>query len=118
MFRLIHYYCYFDCLYKLNLYQELLVYLNFDLGSSYKSLQKELDIFQEIFYNFHFRFEDEDNFGLNVITMPNALLGSEELYLHPELRAKDLMDAFKDKEIKAIFCNLGGDDTVRLLPFF
>lgn len=50
----------------------------------------------------------EDNFGLNVITMPNALLGSEELYLHPELRAKDLMDAFKDKEIKAIFCNLGG----------
>ncbi len=60
----------------------------------------------------------EDNFGLNVITMPNALLGSEELYLHPELRAKDLMDAFKDKEIKAIFCNLGGDDTVRLLPFF
>ena len=59
----------------------------------------------------------EDNFGLNVITMPNALLGSEELYLHPELRAKDLMDAFKDKEIKAIFCNLGGDDTVRLLPY-
>ena len=49
--------------------------------------------------------------------MPNALLGSEELYLHPELRAKDLMDAFKDKKIKAIFCNLGGDDTVRLLPY-
>ena len=27
------------------------------------------------------------------------------------------MDSFKDKEIKAIFCNLGGDDTVRLLPY-
>ena len=60
----------------------------------------------------------EKDFGLNVVTMPNALKGSEFVYNHPELRAKDLMDAFKDKEIKAIFCNLGGDDTVRLLPFF
>ena len=59
----------------------------------------------------------EEDFGLEVITMPNALKGCEELHLHPELRAKDLMDAFKNTEIKAIFCNLGGDDTIRLLPY-
>lgn len=59
----------------------------------------------------------EDEFGLEVITMPNALIGSTKIYLHPELRAKDLMDAFKDKDIKAVFCNLGGDDTIRLLPY-
>lgn len=59
----------------------------------------------------------EEEFGLKVITMPNALIGSEETYLHPELRAKDLMDAFNNKEIKAIFCNIGGDDTIRLLPY-
>lgn len=59
----------------------------------------------------------EDEFGLKVLTMPNALIGSRKIYLHPELRAKDLMDAFSNKEIKAIFCNLGGDDTVRILPY-
>lgn len=59
----------------------------------------------------------EEEFGLKVITMPNALIGSSKVRLHPELRAKDLMDAFKDKSIKAVFCNLGGDDTIRLLPY-
>ena len=33
----------------------------------------------------------ESVFGLHVITMPNALKGSEYLYNHPELRAQDLM---------------------------
>ncbi len=49
--------------------------------------------------------------------MPNALKGVDFLYNHPEARAKDLMDAFNDKSIKAIFNAIGGDDTVRLLPY-
>ena len=49
--------------------------------------------------------------------MPNALKGSTYIYENPEARAKDLMDAFKDKSIKGIFCAIGGDDTVRLLPY-
>lgn len=49
--------------------------------------------------------------------MPNALKGSQFVYEHPEARAKDLMDAFKDETIKGIFCAIGGDDTVRLLPY-
>lgn len=56
-------------------------------------------------------------FGLEVVIMPNALIGKKETYEHPELRAKDFMDAFKDKSIKAIFALTGGDDTIRLLPY-
>lgn len=59
----------------------------------------------------------EKIFGLEIIAMPNALKGSEFVYNHPELRAKDLMDAFEDDSINAIFCAIGGDDSVRLLPY-
>lgn len=59
----------------------------------------------------------ENDFGLEVVTMPNALMGSKFVYDHPELRAKDLMDAFEDKSMKGIFCAIGGDDSVRLLPY-
>ncbi|OPJ63942.1 S66 family peptidase [Clostridium oryzae] len=59
----------------------------------------------------------EKEFGLEVVTMPNALKGSEFVAKHPELRAKDLMEAFSDKSIAAIFCAIGGDDTVRLIPY-
>ena len=49
--------------------------------------------------------------------MPNALKGSEFIYHHPELRASDLMEAFKDKTIKAVFCAIGGSDSIRILPY-
>lgn len=59
----------------------------------------------------------ENEFGLEVVTMPNALKGTEFIYEHPELRAQDLMEAFKDKTIKGIFCAIGGNDSVRILPY-
>ena len=59
----------------------------------------------------------ENDFGLEVVAMPNALKGSKFIYEHPEARARDLMDAFKDETIKGIFCAIGGDDTIRLLPY-
>lgn len=59
----------------------------------------------------------EKEFGLEVVAMPHALKGSVFVAKHPELRAKDLMDAFLDKSISAIFCAIGGDDTVRLIPY-
>lgn len=59
----------------------------------------------------------EKDFSLEVITMPHALKGSEFVYLHPELRAQDLMSAFLDPSIEAIFCAIGGDDSIRLLPY-
>lgn len=59
----------------------------------------------------------EEKFGLEVVTMENTLKGIEYIYNHPEKRAEDLMNAFKDKTIKAIICSIGGDDTIRLLPY-
>ena len=59
----------------------------------------------------------EQDFGLEVITMPHALAGSQFVYEHPELRAKDFMDAFADPSVKGIFSAIGGDDSVRILPY-
>ena len=59
----------------------------------------------------------EREYGLSVVAMPNALKGIDYLYRHPEPRARDLMEAFRDPEIKAVFCAIGGDDTIRLLPY-
>ena len=59
----------------------------------------------------------EKEFGLEVVTMKNALKGSQFIYEHPEARAQDLMDAFKDETIKAVICAIGGDDSIRLLPY-
>ncbi len=59
----------------------------------------------------------EEEFGLQVIAMSNALKGSKYLFEHPEARAKDMMDAFKDKSIKAVICAIGGEETYRLLPY-
>lgn len=59
----------------------------------------------------------ERDYGLHVRVMPNALRGVEYLDRHPEARAADWMDAFRDPEIKAVFSAIGGDDTIRLLPY-
>ena len=39
------------------------------------------------------------------------------LAAHPEARASDLMEAFSDPSIKGIMSTIGGDDSIRLLPF-
>ncbi len=59
----------------------------------------------------------EEEFGLKVVEMPHTLSGSDYLYNHPEKRAEDLMMAFKDPSIKAIFTCIGGSESIRLLPY-
>ncbi len=59
----------------------------------------------------------ENEFGLEVIAMPHALKGSQFIYEHPEARASDWMMALKDSSVKGVFCAIGGDDTIRLLPY-
>ncbi|RDI36888.1 muramoyltetrapeptide carboxypeptidase LdcA involved in peptidoglycan recycling [Falsibacillus pallidus] len=59
----------------------------------------------------------EEVFGLTVVPMPNSLKGGEYTYNNPKARAEDLMTAFRDKTIKGIFANIGGDDSIRLLPY-
>lgn len=59
----------------------------------------------------------ERDFGLHVIEMPNTLKGFSYVYHHPEKRAEDLMAAFLDPEVKGIFTCIGGDDSIRMLPY-
>ena len=59
----------------------------------------------------------EADFGLQAVAMPHALKGSQFIYEHPEARAQDLMDAFRDETIQGIICAIGGDDAIRLLPY-
>lgn len=58
-----------------------------------------------------------DAFDVEVVETPHALMGSSFLYEHPEKRAEDLMWALKDKSIRGIICNMGGDDSYRVLPY-
>ena len=56
-------------------------------------------------------------YGLEVRFMPHALKGLDYVRAHPEKRAEDLLNAFRDPEIDMILCAIGGDDTYRLLPY-
>ena len=62
-------------------------------------------------------FQRLKEFGVNVKCMPNALKGMEYIKDHPEKRAEDLLEAFRDPDIDMILCAIGGDDTYRLLPY-
>lgn len=61
--------------------------------------------------------EIERVFGLQVIEMPNALRDPKWLAQNPKARAEDLMLAFEDKSIRAIISTIGGDDSIRLIPY-
>ena len=56
-------------------------------------------------------------FGLIPVVMPNSLKDMEYLKNHPEERASDLKTAFMDRDIKAIICAIGGDDTYNTIPY-
>ncbi len=56
-------------------------------------------------------------FGLTIKEYPTTRAPAEVLYANPQARAHDLNQAFADPDVKAIFASIGGDDSVRLLPF-
>lgn len=58
-----------------------------------------------------------EEYGLEVVFMPNALKGIEYIEEYPEKRAEDLKQAFFDDSIKGIICAIGGNDTYRTLPY-
>ncbi len=58
----------------------------------------------------------EETFDVKVIPTPNALKSPQEIYNHPDWRLDDMMWAFQQPDVKGIICNIGGDDTIRLLP--
>lgn len=59
----------------------------------------------------------QDIFGLKVVETKHALKSAQWIYENPQARAEDLMDALCDTSIKAIISNIGGDDSIRLLPY-
>ncbi|SEJ75479.1 Muramoyltetrapeptide carboxypeptidase LdcA (peptidoglycan recycling) [Deinococcus reticulitermitis] len=56
-------------------------------------------------------------FGWEVVPAPNALRGPEYLYEHPQARADDLHWALQNPDIAGMVSIIGGDDSLRLLPF-
>ena len=58
-----------------------------------------------------------ETFNLKVIETPNALKDEDWIYNNPKERLADLIWAFKNPEIKAIFTIIGGDDGIRLLQY-
>ncbi len=59
----------------------------------------------------------QEQFGLEVVETKHALKSAEWIYNNPKARAEDLMEALEDKSIKAIISNIGGDDSIRILPY-
>ena len=56
-------------------------------------------------------------FGVQVVEMPHTLCDAEWLEYNPQARAEDLLRAFSDPSIKAIISTIGGDDSIRILPY-
>jgi muramoyltetrapeptide carboxypeptidase LdcA involved in peptidoglycan recycling len=59
----------------------------------------------------------QEIFGVEVVETTNALKPAHYIYKNPKARADDLMEAFSDASIKAIISNIGGEDSIRTLPF-
>ncbi len=58
-----------------------------------------------------------EELGLKTEVSKHALKGIDFLYKYPQQRALDLMEAFKNPKIKAVFANIGGSDSHKLIPF-
>jgi muramoyltetrapeptide carboxypeptidase LdcA involved in peptidoglycan recycling len=58
----------------------------------------------------------ERELGVVVREMPHARSKADWLAAHPEARAADLADALTDPSVRAVWCSIGGDDSMRLLP--
>ncbi|VFA40197.1 L,D-carboxypeptidase A [Chryseobacterium indologenes] len=56
-------------------------------------------------------------FNLEVTETQHALQPAQWIYNNPEARANDLMEAFSAPSVKAIISNIGGDDSIRMLPY-
>ena len=56
-------------------------------------------------------------FDLTVVEMPHTWRDAAWLARNPQARAADLMAAFADPTIKGIISTIGGNDSIRLLPY-
>ena len=59
----------------------------------------------------------EEEFGVKVVETAHALRDADWLAKNPEARADDLMAAFADETINGIISTIGGEDSIRTLPY-
>ena len=59
----------------------------------------------------------QETFDVEVVETKHALKPNGWIYKNPQARAEDLMEALLDPTIKAIISNIGGDESIRTLPF-
>ena len=59
----------------------------------------------------------QETFDVEVVETKHALKPNDWIYKNPEARANDLMEALLDPSIKAIISNIGGDESIRTLPY-
>lgn len=59
----------------------------------------------------------QDEFGVTVVEMPHTLAPADWVRRNPRARAEDVMAAFADPSIKGIISTIGGDDSIRILPY-
>lgn len=58
-----------------------------------------------------------ETLGWDIVAAPNAFRGPEFLYQNPQARADDLHWALQNSEIDGMVSIIGGDDSIRLLPY-
>lgn len=59
----------------------------------------------------------EDALGVQVVEWKYTMADPTWIYNHPEARAEDLMEWFRNTDIKAIFSTIGGEESIRILPY-
>lgn len=57
----------------------------------------------------------ETTFNLNPVIYPTAEMDPDYLSEHPEERARDVHDAFRDSTVSAVFATIGGADQITVL---
>src|SRR3989441_2309616 len=59
----------------------------------------------------------EANFDLKVKEYPTTRADPNLLHDNPKMRAEDVNSAFSDREAAGIISSIGGDDSIRILPY-
>lgn len=59
----------------------------------------------------------QEAFGVTLVEMAHTMAPADWLADNPQARADDLMAAFADPSIAGIFATIGGEDSIRLLPY-
>ena len=59
----------------------------------------------------------QEIFGVEVVESRHALADIHWLAAYPEARAADLMEVLGDSSIRGILSTIGGDDSIRMIPF-